>query len=63
MWLSAEHMCCSPGSSDVTEVMFWFSLLETEETCPMCSERVISHNLVKVRDAHKILHPDDDGDE
>ena len=38
-------------------------LLETEETCPMCSERVISQNLEKVRDFQRILNPDEGDDE
>jgi WD repeat-containing protein 19 len=33
--------------------------METEENCPMCSEKVIKQNLQKVSDTHKYLNPEE----
>ncbi|KAK2164923.1 hypothetical protein LSH36_57g01034 [Paralvinella palmiformis] len=35
------------------------SLLETDDNCPMCSEKVLSQNLEKCRDANKVLRPEE----
>lgn len=34
-------------------------LLETEETCPMCSEKVLKENLEKITDPSKYLNPEE----
>ncbi|KAL3878608.1 hypothetical protein ACJMK2_030942 [Sinanodonta woodiana] len=34
-------------------------LLETEETCPMCSEKVLKENIQKKQDTHRYLSPDE----
>ena len=47
------HMVC---------FFFSFSLLETEDMCPMCSERVKSGNLKKIDDPSQYLHPDVEDD-
>lgn len=37
----------------------FIKLLETEENCPMCSEKIIKENLQKVTDINKYLHPEE----
>ncbi|KAJ8298290.1 hypothetical protein KUTeg_024821 [Tegillarca granosa] len=37
----------------------FIKLLETEESCPMCSEKIIKENLQKVNDSDKYLHPEE----
>ncbi|XP_074649650.1 WD repeat-containing protein 19-like isoform X1 [Tubulanus polymorphus] len=38
----------------------FITLLETEENCPMCSEKVMSENLAKINDANKYLNEESD---
>lgn len=33
--------------------------METEETCPMCSEKVLKENLEKITDPAKYLNPEE----
>ncbi|XP_071786835.1 WD repeat-containing protein 19-like isoform X1 [Asterias amurensis] len=39
------------------------SLLESEDSCPMCSERIKSASLRKINDPSMYLHPDDGAEE
>ena len=47
----------------MTHLHFRNRLLESEDVCPMCSEKVDSQNLEKARDLEKILHPEEGADE
>jgi len=34
-------------------------MMETEENCPMCTEKIIKENIQKVADAERYLNPDE----
>ena len=40
----------------------YYRLMETEENCPMCSEKVIKENIQKKSDTAKYLSPDEGTD-
>ena len=43
-------------------VLLIFSLLETEENCPMCSEKIMSENLPKITDLNRIIYVSENDD-
>ncbi|XP_005092773.1 WD repeat-containing protein 19 [Aplysia californica] len=53
-----DDFCVCPSCEFPANLSEYIKHLETEETCPMCSERVIRENLQKVADPHKYIYPD-----
>ncbi|XP_052278623.1 WD repeat-containing protein 19-like isoform X1 [Dreissena polymorpha] len=57
--LVKEDMTACPSCNFPAIFSEFIKLMETEENCPMCSEKVIKQNLQKVSDTHKYLSPEE----
>lgn len=64
IYLYRQHLAVKFSTSDCILKCFliannYFRLMETEETCPMCSEKVLKENLEKITDPAKYLNPEE----
>ncbi|GFN82173.1 WD repeat-containing protein 19-like [Plakobranchus ocellatus] len=53
-----EDFCVCPSCDFPAVFSEFLKMLEVEETCPMCSERVIKENIQKIQDPHKYIYPE-----
>lgn len=53
-----EDFCVCPSCEFPALFSEYLKMLEVEETCPMCSERVIKENIQKIQDPHKYIYPE-----
>jgi len=58
-----EDFCVCPSCEFPAIFSEYIKHLETDETCPMCSEKVIRENLSKHSDPHKYIYPDTEATE
>ncbi|WAQ97925.1 WDR19-like protein [Mya arenaria] len=57
--LVKDDMTACPSCDFPAIFSEFIKLMETEENCPMCSEKVIKQNLQKVSDSHRYLSPEE----
>ncbi|BFZ14509.1 hypothetical protein BsWGS_17548 [Bradybaena similaris] len=55
-----EDFCVCPACDFPAIYSEFLRMLETEETCPMCSERVLKENIQKIIDPSKYMHLETD---
>ncbi|GFR90645.1 WD repeat-containing protein 19-like [Elysia marginata] len=53
-----EDFCVCPSCDFPALFSEFLKMLEVEETCPMCSERIIKENIQKIQDPHKYIYPE-----
>ncbi|ELU04791.1 hypothetical protein CAPTEDRAFT_224011 [Capitella teleta] len=61
--ISREDITTCPKCEFPAILSEFLKLLESEEVCPMCSEKIDSQNLEKAKDLERILHPEEGADE